>query len=296
MIWQETKKALINEKIMDEILNFQRNEITEHNVYRTLAQKTRGSNAEVLRKISEDELHHYNEWKKFTQKDVGVNQLTSLKFLLISAILGLTFTTKMMENGEKHAKNAYADVVSVVPDAKRILEDETTHEKQLLAMINEEKIGYVGSMVLDVNDALVELTGALAGFTFTFLNSRLIGVAGLITGIAVSLSMAASEYLSQKSEKGKSPLRASLYTGTVYILTVLILVALFFLLVDCFQALGTTVIVVVSVVLFFTFFLSVVKELSFGRLFLEMLLISLGVAAVSFVIGWAARTVFNVQV
>jgi len=197
---------------MDEILNFQRNEITEHNVYRTLAQKTRGSNAEVLRKISEDELHHYNEWKKFTQKDVGVNQLTSLKFLLISAILGLTFTTKMMENGEKHAKNAYADVVSVVPDAKRILEDETTHEKQLLAMINEEKIGYVGSMVLDVNDALVELTGALAGFTFTFLNSRLIGVAGLITGIAVSLSMAASEYLSQKSEKGKSPLRASLYT------------------------------------------------------------------------------------
>ncbi len=287
---------MIDEKTRNEILNFQRNEITEHAVYKSLAQKTKGSNAEVLKRISEDELRHYNEWKRFTQTDVKPNQLTSLKFLVISAILGLTFTTKMMENGEKHAEKAYADVVSAVPDAKRILEDEVAHEKQLLAMIDEEKIGYVGSMVLGVNDALVELTGALAGLTFTFQNSRLIGVAGLITGIAASLSMAASEYLSQKSEKGKSPLKASLYTGIVYFLTVLLLVAPYYLLDDYFRALGVTFIVVVSVVLFFTFFLSVVKEMSFRRLFLEMLFISLGVAAVSFVIGWAARTVFNVQV
>ena len=287
---------MIDEKTRNEILNFQRNEITEHAVYKSLAQKTKGSNAEVLKRISEDELRHYNEWKKLTQTDVKPNHLTSLKFLVISAILGLTFTTKMMENGEKHAEKAYTDVVSAVPGAKRILEDETAHEKQLLAMIDEEKIGYVGSMVLGVNDALVELTGALAGLTFTFQNSRLIGVAGLITGIAASLSMAASEYLSQKSEKGKSPLKASLYTGTVYFLTVLLLVVPYYLLDDYFRALGVTFIVVVSVVLFFTFFLSVVKEMSFRRLFLEMLFISLGVAAVSFVIGWAARTLFNVQV
>ena len=286
---------MIDEKTRNEILNFQRNEITEYNVYKSLAQKAKGGNAEVLKRISEDEFRHYNVWKKFTQTDVKPNQLMSLKFLVISAILGLTFMTKLMENGEKHAEKAYADLVSAVPDAKRILEDETTHEKQLLAMIDEEKIGYVGSMVLGVNDALVELTGALAGFTFTFQNSRLIGVAGLITGIAASLSMAASEYLSKKSEKGKSPLKASLYTGAVYFFTVLLLVAPYYLLDDYFRALGVTFIVVVSVVLFFTFFLSVVKEMSFRRLFLEMLFISLGVAAVSFVIGWAARTVFNVQ-
>lgn len=287
---------MIDEKNREKFMSFQRNEITEHNVYKNLARRTKGNNAEVLRKISEDELRHYNEWKKFTQTDINPSKLTSLKFLVISAILGLTFTTKMMENGEKNAEKTYADIMSSVPDAKRILEDETAHEKQLLAMIDEEKIGYVGSMVLGINDALVELTGALAGFTFTFQNTKLIGVAGLITGIAASLSMAASEYLSQKSEKGKSPLRASLYTGTVYILTVLLLVTPYFLLDSYYHALGTTVIVVASVVLFFTFFLSVVKELSFKRLFLEMLFISLGVAAVSFVIGWAAKTVFNVQV
>jgi len=290
------RKAVIDGRIKDEILSFQKNEITEHNVYRILSQKAKVNNADVLRKISEDELRHYNEWKRYTQTDVKPNQLTIIKFVIISTLLGLTFTTKMMENGEKHAEKTYADLISVVPDAKRILDDETAHEKQLLAMIDEEKIGYVGSMVLGVNDALVELTGALAGLTFTFQNSRLIGVTGVITGVAASLSMAASEYLSQKSEKGESPLRASLYTGTVYILTVLLLVVPYFLLADYFQALGTMVVVVTSVVLFFTFFLSVVKELPFRRLFLEMLCISLGVAAVSFVIGWAAKTIFNVQV
>jgi len=290
------RKAVIDEKNRDEILSFQRNEITEHNVYKILSQKAKGNNAEVLRKISEDELRHYNEWRMYTQTDVKPSQLTIMKFVIISTLLGLTFTTKMMENGEKHAKKTYADLISAVPGVKRILDDETTHEKQLLAMIDEKKIGYVGSMVLGVNDALVELTGALAGLTFTFQNSRLIGVTGVITGIAASLSMAASEYLSQKSEKGESLLRASLYTGTVYILTVFLLVIPYFLLADYFQALGTMVVVVVSVVLFFTFFLSVVKELPFRRLFLEMLCISLGVAAVSFVIGWMAKTVFNVQV
>ena len=55
-------------------------------------------------------------------------------------------------------------------------------------------------MVLGLNDALVELTGALAGFTLAFRNTCLIAMAGFITGIAASLSMAASEYLSTKSE------------------------------------------------------------------------------------------------
>jgi hypothetical protein len=45
---------------------FQRNEITEYNVYKNLAQRAKGNNTEVLNKISENELHHYNKWKKFT--------------------------------------------------------------------------------------------------------------------------------------------------------------------------------------------------------------------------------------
>jgi VIT1/CCC1 family predicted Fe2+/Mn2+ transporter len=164
-------------------------------------------------------------------------------------------------------------------------------------MIDEEKIGYIGSMVLGLNDALVELTGALAGFTFTLQNTRLIGAAGLVTGIAASLSMSASEYLSQKSEKGKkNPVKASFYTGIAYILTVLILIFPYFAFTNYYIALGITVLEAILVVLVFTFFISVVKELSFRKMFLEILFISLGVAAVSFMIGWATKQVLNIEV
>ena len=67
-------------------------------------------------------------------------------------------------------------------------------------MIDEEKVKHIGSMVLGINDALVEITGTLAGLTFALQNSALVGLAGLITGIAATLSMGASEYLSQNSE------------------------------------------------------------------------------------------------
>ena len=288
---------MLDEKIKRTIMDFQKNEITEHIVYRNLAQKTKGKNATVLERISEDELRHYNEWKEYTQTDISPNKWAIRKFLAISKIFGLTFAFKMMEGGEKEAEEIYTEITSAVPRAKSILKDEIEHEKLLVNMIDEEKIGYIGSMVLGLNDALVELTGALAGFTFTLQNTRLIGAAGLVTGIAASLSMSASEYLSQKSEKGKkNPVKASFYTGIAYILTVLILIFPYFAFTNYYIALGITVLEAILVVLVFTFFISVVKELSFRKMFLEILFISLGVAAVSFMIGWATKQVLNIEV
>jgi VIT1/CCC1 family predicted Fe2+/Mn2+ transporter len=175
------------------------------------------------------------------------------------------------------------------------LEDEIKHEKLLEKMIREEKIGYVGSMVLGLNDALVELTGVLAGLTFTLQNTRLIGTAGLITGVAAALSMASSEYLSQKSEKGsKSPRRASFYTGFVYLLTVFLLVAPYFIFANYFVSLGVTLMNAVLVILVFTFFVSVVKELRYRRTVSQILAISFGVAGISFVIGLMVKIFLNV--
>lgn len=288
---------MLDETLKTLILRFQGNEITEHFVYKGLARKTKGSNAEILKRISDDELRHYNEWKEYTQTEVTPSRLSILKYMIISKIFGLTFAMKMMEGGEERAGEVYGGLVATFPRAREILKDEVEHEKLLVDMIDEERIGYIGSMVLGLNDALVELTGALAGFTFTFQNARLIGVAGLIAGIAASLSMSASEYLSQKSEEGdKSPIKAAFYTGIAYVLTVLLLVAPYFLLGDYYMALGATVLSAVLVVLFFSFFVSVVKELSFRKMFFEILFISLGVAAVSFVIGWIANQVLAVEI
>ncbi len=128
-------------------------------------------------------------------------------------------------------------LIPYIPAAKQVMDDEDAHEQQILALLDEEHLRYTGSMVLGLNDALVELTGALAGFTLALQDTRLIALTGSITGIAAALSMAASEYLSTKAEgMGKDPLKAALYTGIAYILTVLLLIAPYLLFANYYLA------------------------------------------------------------
>ena len=179
-----------------------------------------------------------------------------------------------------------------------MLSNEAKHEQELIALIDEERLKYVGSVVLGLNDALVEFTGTLAGLTFAIQNSQIIAVAGLITGVAASLSMAASEYLSQRSDEttGTSPKKAAFYTGMTYIVTVALLILPFLLLTSPYVALVFTLVGAVLVIFVFTFYISVAKDLPFWKRFAEMAAISLGIAAISFVIGLVIRVLLNVNV
>jgi len=190
----------MREDIRKKITGFQRNEITEHEIYRILADKVKGKNGEILKRISLDEKEHYLKWKKYTGKDIKPSKFSILKYLFLYRIFGITFAIKLMERGEGSAEKAYEEMVGVVPEAEFILKDEFEHENMLVEMLEEEKISYISSMILGVNDAMVELTGALAGLTFALENARITGFVGFITGMAASLSMASSEYLSKKSE------------------------------------------------------------------------------------------------
>jgi len=200
-----------------------------------------------------------------------------------------------MEKGEENAEKAYEDISREIPEAKSILEDEFEHEDMLLKMLDERKISYLGSMVLGINDAMVELTGALAGLTFALENARVTGFVGFITGIAASLSMASSEYLSKKSEGG-NPVRAAFYTGIAYLITVILLILPYFLLNDYRMALFFTICMAIFVIYIFTFFIAVVKDMIFWKLFMEMAAISMGIAFISFLIGWSIRVFFNIQI
>lgn len=273
------------------LLRAQRNEITEHLVYEGLSQSVKDlHNKSVLKRISADELKHYDFWKQHTQEDVKPHKLSVWKYLLISRILGITFGLKLMEKGEEAAQVTYGQISKSIPVTESIVADEDEHEGQLLGLIDEERLRYVGSMVLGLNDALVELTGALAGLTLVLGHARLVAMAGLITGIAASLSMAASEYLSTKTEGGdKNPMKASVYTGSAYILTVLFLIFPYLLLTNLYLSLGLTIMNALVVIFIFTFYVSVAKDLPFWRRFLEMALISLGIAALTFAIGMLVK-------
>ncbi len=276
----------------------QQNEITEHHIYSRLARVVPDEqNAAVLQRIAEDERRHHDFWKRFTRREVSAKRWKIFFFYWISRIFGITFGIKLMERGEEQAQIDYTRITKEIPEAKQIVEDEHAHEEELIGMIEEERLNYVGSVVLGLNDALVELTGALAGFTFALQNTRLIALAGLITGIAASFSMAASEYLSTKSEgKAERAIKSSIYTGVAYIVTVILLILPYMLIANYFICLAFTLGIAMLIIFFFNYYISVAKDYSFKRRFLEMAGLSLGVAALTFAIGFLIRKTMGIEV
>jgi VIT1/CCC1 family predicted Fe2+/Mn2+ transporter len=252
-------------------------------------------NREILRHISRDELRHYEFWKKYSHRDMEPDRLKLWKYLLIARVLGLTFGVRLMERDEGRAQEVYEKFAGSFQGGRSIVEDESEHEESLIGLIDEDYLRYVGSVVLGLNDALVELTGTLAGLTLALRNAGLIALVGSITGTAASLSMAASEYLSIKAEGGdRSPFKASVYTGIAYVLTVLLLISPFLIFTNIYLCLGVSILSGILVILLFTFYVSVTRNIPFRRRFLEMSLISLGVAGLSFAIGFLIRLFLNV--
>lgn len=280
------------------ILAFQRNEITEHYIYRKLAQRVRDpQNRRILEDIADDELRHYRTWRSYTKTDVEPDRWRIQKYFWISRVLGFTFGVKLMERGEQDARENYDQLRKEIPEADTIMREEDQHEAALLALLDEERLRYTGSMVLGLNDALVELTGALAGLTLALQNTKLIALTGLITGIAAALSMGASEYLStQAEETTKNPFRASIYTGVTYLATVLLLILPYLVLENYYLCLGLTLAGGVLIIALFNYYISVARDESFRKRFVEMAGLSLSVAAFSFFIGYLLRTFLGVDI
>ncbi|MFP3897685.1 MAG: VIT1/CCC1 transporter family protein, partial [Anaerolineales bacterium] len=281
------------------LLVFQENEITEHHIYRRLAKRVKSpQNSHVLTKIAAEERRHYDDWRRYSGEEVKPNRWKIWKYDLISRLLGFTFAAKLMERGEETAQENYGALIEAIPEAERIMQEENEHEEALLDILDEERLRYTSSIVLGLNDALVELTGALAGFTLALQDTALIALTGLITGIAAALSMGASEYLATKSgeDAGKHPVRASLYTGGAYIITVFLLILPYLLLNNYYLCLACTLAIAVVVIAFFNYYMSVATDIQFKERFLEMAGVSLGVTGLSFVIGFLVRIFLGVDV
>lgn len=287
----------LDEATRARLARYQALEITEYHLYRRLADCTKdAANRETLLAIAEQELAHYNQLRRLTGVEVQPHQARLRVFYWFARCFGLTFALKLMEAGEQRAQANYKAHLVQVPALEQIFRDEAEHEDKLISMIREEHLDYVGSVVLGLNDALVELTGALAGLTLALQNGRLIAVTGVIVGVAAALSMAASEYLSTKAEAtDKHPLKSALYTGAAYILTVILLVLPYLVLSPPLLSLVAMLAVSIGIVAVFNFYVAVALGRPFLRQFVEMAVISLGVAAVSFGLGYVVRAVFGVE-
>lgn len=287
-------------ELRQQLLSWQQSEINGSHIYRQLARKMKEpENQKVLEKIAQAEQRHYNIWRHYTKTEVKPQRHVIAFYSLLNRVFGFTFAIRLLEQGEAQAQAGYEQLIGSIPEAEAVMREEETHEEALIDMLDEERLRYVGSMVLGLNDALVELTGALAGFTLALQNTSLIALTGLITGIAAAFSMATSEYLSTKSEGGaeaKNPLRAALYTGGAYLVTVFALIAPYLVLDNFYACLAVTVTIGILIIAAFNTYIAVARGQSFKRRFLEMAGISLGVTALSFFIGWLARLFLGVEI
>lgn len=289
----------ISQKTMAQVIAMQQDEITDYATYKAIAAKMKNvENKKILEKIAAEEKKHYEMLKKYTNRSLKPETIKVWWRKLMAGLLGFTFTIKLMENSEAIAQGNYSELIKEVPEAEKIVTEEEEHEQRLMNMLEEERLQYVGSMVLGLNDALVELTGTLAGLTLALQNTRIIALSGLITGISATLSMASSEFLSAKSEGSKDALKSSFYTGIAYLITVVMLIMPYLLFPPqrYMFALVTMLVTVVAIIAAFNYYIAVAKDLPFKRRFLEMAIISLSVAALSFVVGLIVKSALGVDI
>ncbi|MBR5584428.1 MAG: VIT1/CCC1 transporter family protein [Lachnospiraceae bacterium] len=280
------------------IKKMQQNELTESCIYEAIAKFAKGDeNKQTLLRLSKEEHAHYEIWKNYTGMELKPEKLKVFKYTMLARIFGFTFAVKLMENGEGDAQEEYAQLATDVPESVAIRRQEEEHEQALLGMLDEERLQYVGSMVLGLNDALVELTGSLAGFTFAMQNTRLIALSGLIIGISATFSMASSEFLAARSEGRDDALKSCTYTGIAYLITVILLVTpyLIFGNEQFMLALICMLVVVVLIIAGFTYYTSVAQDQPFKSRFLEMAIISISVAVISFFVGVLAKKFLGVD-
>jgi len=281
------------------IKRMQQSELTESVIYEKIAAFAKGEeNKKTLLRLAQEEKAHYMIWKKYTGLDMKPEMGKVFRYTLLARTLGFTFAVKLMERGEEGAQDEYEKLAGEVAESVIIRAQEEEHEKALLGMLDEERLQYVGSMVLGLNDALVELTGSLAGFVFALQNTRLIALSGLIVGISATFSMASSEFLAARSEGRSDAFKSCTYTGIAYLLTVVALIApyLLFPAGQFIPALICMLAVVIAIIAGFTYYTSIAQDQPFKSRFTEMAVISVSVAVLSFIVGVLAKNLLGVDV
>ncbi|MEN6623291.1 MAG: VIT1/CCC1 family protein [Smithella sp.] len=295
---------MINPLLMKKILNQQRNELSEYYVYNKLAMMENDpANKKVLKEISTDELMHHDYLKTITKKEVSIKKLKVMLYMALARLIGLAFALRLMESREKNTQDLYKAIEKDFEEVGAIRQEEVNHEKILINILNDVRLVYAGSIVLGLSDALVELTGTLAGLSLAFANSMIIATTGIVVGIAASLSMAASGYLSSQEteticaiETGSIPLKSALYTGITYVITVILLVTPYFLFDNVFVAMSLMLVTAILIIASYSFYISIIKAVPFHKRFFEMTSILLIIAAISFGVGYVVKTFFNIYI
>jgi vacuolar iron transporter family protein len=304
---------------------FLKGEILDNAVYLALArgEKDRELRSLLLR-LADEEKGHIAIWRSLLGRDgEGVRgpaflKLRVLSHVLVKRVLGIAFTTKLLERNETGAIASYGDILrkgALGPGGRaylnKVIGEEEGHESSLAAELAKHKgdLDYTESTILGLNDGLVEILAVIAGLAAVATGGFIVAVIGMIAGISGTLSMAGGVYLSSKSEnlvkagrgekkddKKVQPIKAAYHCGIYYFLGALIAVLPFLFGLSGAAGIAISIILVCATLVFASAIVAITSGTSVkGRAF-EMLAISLGAAFVTILFGTFARVYFGVSI
>ncbi len=285
------------------VAGFARDEYKDLTIYKELVKsETSPEFKKILNSLIKHEQDHFEFWKGLSeQKEFSINPLTVWFYKFTRKVLGLTFTAKLLEKHEKEAIEHYREFLKtaqgdVKKKVKKILEHELDDEKLLIAQIEEPQVEFISSIILGLNDGLIELTGVLVGFSFAFTNHNLVALTGLITGIAASMSMASSAYMQARHEEGKDAIKAGVFTGVSYLIVVLLLIFPFFITANLYLALPIMIIIVLLIIISISYYTAILFDRKFVSQFLEMFIFSIVVATIAALIGFLFKNLTGINI
>ncbi len=299
-------------------------ELLDYEIYSRLADAE--ENAELkhlLKKLANTDKRHMHLWGKaasITEPYVA-SRFARLKisaYLIAERLLGAPFVLMILSKNEISALERYTNAIKGkrlnAEDSKRLSliikeERENQAEIQEKAVKYSSQLSNIKSIVLGLNDGLVEVLAAVAGIAAIASSSVIVALAGIIIGISGTLSMAGGVYLSAKSHgllgedevdydvKGNStPFSEALYTGIYYFIGAFVSVLPFLLGLSGFEGIITSVILASLVLTTASVLIAVASGTSIRKRVFEMLAISLGAVAITVILGTIARLYFGIVI
>ncbi len=202
-----------NSKVMGNVdyIEFYQDELTDYYIYSTLAKVERnGDRRRALEELASTELKHAKYWESRARElglSVGEFKVPWLKiifYLTLRLLFGLAVIIRLREREEDEAIIKYVNARDVVkdPTLDEIIRDEVMHEDYFIeeATKMSERFNNIRDFIYGMSDGLVEVMAALTGLVPVVTNPLLIAMAGLIVGVAGTISMSIGAYMSVKAQ------------------------------------------------------------------------------------------------
>ncbi len=195
-------------------LHFYTDERSSSRLYAWLAGSEKDQSVRArFTELARVETLHAAFWRRFLLKrGITTSEPSWLSFAwtrLLRRLLGTRRYLSLLEISEATAVESYYQFLNSATleedektDIARLIEDELGHEEELESQSSALPKDNVRDFVMGMNDGLVELLGAVTGLSAVYpLRPQVVGINGLVVGLAGALSMAIGTWVSVRSQR-----------------------------------------------------------------------------------------------